>query len=98
MNAVCIARHRFLSEHIGAIFAEIGVRSRAVVGFTDGMRAAREERPLLVVCEYDLLAAAPLSDWERDPLLADIPIIAVSLSLRPQEVHLTNRNGIAGFL
>ena len=98
MRAVCIARHRFLSEHIGAIFSEIGVESRVVVGFDDGMSATREEQPLLVVCEYDLLASAPLAEWERDPLLSGIPIIAVSLSRRPQEVHLMDRNGIAGFL
>src|SRR5690242_1063167 len=98
MRAVCIARHRFLSEHISSIFDAIGISSVPAVGFDEGMRATRAELPDLVICDYDLLVAAPLAQWERDAQLGVVPIIAVSLTRRPEEAHLMDTNGIAGFL
>jgi hypothetical protein len=52
----------------------------------------------VVVCEYDLLATFPLEVWERDDLLRQTPIVAVSLTRRPNEMHLLDVNSIAGFL
>jgi hypothetical protein len=98
MRAVCIARHRFLSEHIVSIFGAIDIVSTPAVGFDEGMRKARAELPDLVICDYDLLVSAPLAEWERDEWLGVIPIIAVSLTRRPEEAHLMDTNGIAGFL
>jgi CheY-like chemotaxis protein len=98
MRAVCIARHRFLSDHICSIFGEVGLECIPVVGFSDGVAAARAQAPDVVICDYDLLVAAPLREWERDPALAPIPIVAVSLTRRPEEAHLVDANGIAGFL
>jgi hypothetical protein len=69
-----------------------------VVGFQEGMTVTRSVFPDVVICDYDLLVAAPLADWERDPLLSEVPIIAVSLTRRPEEAHLADTNGIAGFL
>jgi hypothetical protein len=79
-------------------FDTLGVSSRAVVGLSDAIDAAAEYQPDAVVCDYDLLATIPLDSWERDPLLSRIPVIAVSLTRRPEEVHLLDVNGIAGFL
>jgi hypothetical protein len=45
-----------------------------------------------------LLATLSLEAWERDPLLSRLPVIGVSLTRRPNEVHLLDVNGIAGFL
>lgn len=98
MRAVCIARHQFLSDHIGAVFRDAGLDCEAVVGFHDGLAAARKLCPDVVICDYDLLATAPLDEWESDELLMSVPIIAVSLTRRPDEAHLLDRNGIAGFL
>lgn len=98
MRAVCIARHRFLSEHISSIFNAIGIDSVPAVGFDEGTRLARAEVPDLVICDYDLLVCAPLYEWERDVVLGVVPIIAVSLTRRPEEAHLMDANGIAGFL
>lgn len=98
MRAVCIARHHFLSEHIAAIFRDAGLECEPVVGFQDGQKAARMLCPDVVICDYDLLATAPLDEWERDAELGVVPIIAVSLTRRPDEAHLLDRNGIAGFL
>lgn len=98
MHAVCIARHRYLSEHYRAYFADIGIRAIPAVGFDEGMALARRERAELVLCDYDLLVSAPLDRWERDVTLRGVPIVAVSLTRRPEDAHALDVNGIAGFL
>jgi len=98
MRAVCISRHRILSDHVCSIFRDTGVECQPVVGFQEGMTITRSSFPDVVICDYDLLVAAPLADWERDPLLCEVPIIAVSLTRRPEEAHFVDTNGIAGFL
>ena len=69
----------------------------SVVGIADAIEAARDQRPDIVFCEYDLLATMPLESWERDPFLSRVPVIAVSLTRRSDEMHLLDINNIAGF-
>lgn len=97
MKALCVGRHRYLSEHFGLFFRNLGVETLCVVGIADALAAAREHRPDVVFCEYDLLATGPLDSWEHDPFLSRIPVIAVSLTRRADEVHLLDINQIAGF-
>jgi len=68
-----------------------------VVGVHDAVAAAHYHEPDVVFCEYDLLATVPLEPWERDPLLSRIPVIAISLTRRSDEMHLLDVNNIAGF-
>jgi DNA-binding NarL/FixJ family response regulator len=98
MRAVCIARHQYLTEHLCSIFDEIGIECTGAVGFQAGVEAAQAQAPNVVICDYDLLAAAPLLEWENDPTLAPIPIIPVSLTRRPDETLLIGSPGVAGFL
>ena len=98
MRAVCIARHQYLSDHLCSIFDEIGIECTAAVGFQAGREAAQTHTPNVVICDYDLLVAAPLLEWESDPMLASIPIIPVSLTRRPDEAQLIGSQGVAGFL
>lgn len=98
MRAVCIGRHRYLSDHFCAIFAPVGLDCHAATGVPEGMELARALRPDVVVCDYDLLVAAGLEDWEHDATLAGIPIVAVSLTRRPDEAQSLDGNGVAGFL
>ena len=97
MKALCVGRHRYLSDHFGQFFRRLGVDASCVVGITDAIDAARAERPDIVFCEYDLLATMPLEPWERDPFLSHVPVIAVSLTRRSDEMHLLDINNIAGF-
>jgi hypothetical protein len=97
LKALCVGRHRYLSDHFGQFFQKLGVDTTCVVGVADAVSAAREERPDIVFCEYDLLATAPLEPWERDPFLSSVPVIAVSLTRRSDEMHLLDINSIAGF-
>ena len=97
-TALCVGRHRYLSEHLGTYFRELGLTTTCVVGLDEAVRAAQRQVPDLVLCDYDLLATANLGEWEHDARLAGVPLIAVSLTRRPDEVHLLDINAIAGFL
>jgi DNA-binding NarL/FixJ family response regulator len=98
LSALCIARHCFLSEHIAQYFARMGLITTQAVGLEAAIGVARGASPDLVICDYDLLATIPLEKWERDELLSNIPVVAVSLTRHSQELHLLDVNGIAGFL
>lgn len=98
MRALCTARHRFLSEHFSVWFGALDIECAVAVGLDGAIVEAASFLPDVVLCEYDLLATAPLAAWERDPVLSRTPVIAVSMTRRPTEVHLLDVNGIAGFL
>ena len=98
MRALCIGRHRFLAEHLGTVFGGYGLDTFPAVGLEEAAAAAKRHAPELVLCDYDLLATVPLAQWERDETLSRIPVVAVSLTRRYDEIHLLDVNGIAGFL
>jgi hypothetical protein len=98
MRVLCVARHPFLSDHLCRFFEELGVDTVPCVG-TRGVAAALCIADFdAVICDYDLLATMPMTEWEHDPALAGVPVIAVSLTRHPGEAHLLDVNGIAGFL
>src|SRR4029453_15632701 len=97
LKALCVGRHRYLSDHFGQFFRRLGVDAASVVGIAEAIEAARDQRPDIVFCEYDLLATVPVESWERDPFLSRVPVIAVSLTRRSDEMHLLDINNIAGF-
>lgn len=97
LKALCVGRHRFLSDHFGQFFRKLGVDAATVVGVSDAVAVAHQHVPDVVFCEYDLLATVPLESWERDPLLSRVPVIAVSMTRRSDEMHLLDINNIAGF-
>jgi len=98
MRVLCVGRHPFLSEHLGRFFEKLGVETVPCVGLSDAEELVRQQAPDAVICEYDLLATMSLGRWEADPILAQVPVIAVSLTRHPGEAHLLDINGIAGFL
>ena len=97
MKALCVGRHRYLSAHYGQFFGKLGVDTECVVGISDAIDVARRQQPDIVFCDYDLLATVPLEPWEQDPFLSRVPVIAVSLTRRSDEMHLLDVNNIAGF-
>ena len=98
MRALCVGRHKYLSDHLELFFSELGLETSSVVGLDEAVRAAHRSRPDVVICDYDLLATRPLDAWESDALLAHTPMIAVSITRRPEDVHLLDVNNIAGAL
>jgi DNA-binding NarL/FixJ family response regulator len=98
VQALCVGRHQFLSEHLARVFAEMGLDTAASVGLENAAVDARASRPDVIICDYDLLATVSLATWESDELLSRTPVIAVSLTRRTNEAHLRDVNGIAGFM
>ncbi len=87
-----------LAHHLALRFRAFGAETDAAVGLAAVADIARSFAPDAVVCDYDLLATVSLSEWECDAQLAHVPIIAVSLTRRPEEVHLLDVSNVAGFL
>jgi hypothetical protein len=98
MRVLCVARHPFLSEHLGRYFERLGLDAMPCVGLRDAARLAPKYDVDAVICDYDLLAASSLDDWSTNPSLARRPVIAVSLTRHPGEAHLADADRIAGFL
>jgi len=98
MRVLCIGRHPFLSEHLCRFFESLGVDSIPCVGINEAASLVPAHEPDAIICDYDLLATMSLGDWEQDPTLSKVPVIAVSLTRHPGEAHLLDINGIAGFL
>jgi CheY-like chemotaxis protein len=98
MRALCVGRHPYLSEHLGRFFGNLGVDCTPCVGLAQAIALVPSHDPDAVICDYDLLATASLARWENDPVLAAVPVIAVSLTRHPGDAHLLDVNGIAGFL
>ena len=95
---LCVARHLYISQHLARFMERTDVKTRVAIGLADAAAVARDCRPNVVVCDYDLLATLSLGAWETDELLSRLPIIAVSMTRRPEEVNVLDVNGIAGFL
>jgi hypothetical protein len=98
LRALCIARHSYLSEHLARYFGNMGVLTSEAVGLQSTESGATTPPPDVVICDYDLLASVPLDRWEKDGLLSNTPVVAVSLTRQSEELHLFNSSGIAGFL
>jgi chemotaxis response regulator CheB len=85
MRVLCVGRHAFLSEHLCRVFREVGAECEAAVGATEVLPAAARFDPDVVVSECDLLTPSLLDAWTREPGLAQVPVLAVSLTRRPDE-------------
>ena len=96
MRMLCIGRHEFLSEHLCRFFSEAGTQCEPVVGVADAVKAAGAFEPHVIIAQSDLLSPAVLDAWSRESALADIPVLAVSLTRRPEENISADVGGIAG--
>lgn len=98
MRLLCVARHEYLSIHFCRVFERLGVVARPAVGLEQAVQVASAFQPDAAVCDYDLLVNVPLEAWENDALLSSVPVLAVSLTRRRDEIPLLDVKGIAGFL
>jgi DNA-binding NarL/FixJ family response regulator len=98
LRAVCVARHSFLSEHLARFFAELGVSTCGAVGLESAAQSAIDVAPDIIICDYDVLVNLAAQRLEQNPLLASVPVVAVSLTRHAEELHLLDLDGIAGFL
>ena len=98
MRALCVARHRILSDHLCRFFDALGLDTVPCVGLLEMTDAARAGNADVVICDYDLLTAHPPAGWGDDDAVRGVPILAVSLTRRPDDLPLIDPGEIAGFL
>jgi hypothetical protein len=94
MRVLCVGRHAFLSEHLCRVFGAVGAVCEPVIGTNAVSKAALRFEPQVIVCEGDLLTTAVLESWTRAAELANVPVLAVSLSPRPDDVVPTDLSAI----
>ena len=98
MRLVCVSRHQYLSEHFCRIFGELGVQCEPVVGVAAAGVIAERFEPHLVVVEDSLLSPAVLDEWAALSAMRDVPVLAVSLTRRPEEGLPVSPGDIAGVI
>lgn len=85
MRVLCVGRHTFLSEHFCRVFGEVGAHCEPCVGALEVLSVAARFEPEIVVCDCDVITPALLESWAREPALSDVPVLAVSLTRRPDD-------------
>ena len=98
MRLLCVGRHAYLSEHLCRYFRELGADCTASVGVTQVLHLATGCEPHAIVCDCDLISPALLDEWAAEPSLAGVPLLAVSLTRRPEELPPVELLGVAGVL
>ena len=98
MRVLCVGRHEYLSEHLCGYFRELGAQCEPAVGLERALVIARSFEPHLAVADSELLTASALETWTRDGALREVPLLAVSLTLRPEECASARVSGVAGVI
>jgi hypothetical protein len=93
MRVLCVGRHAFLSEHLCRVCSEAGAECEPAVGATEAFRKAGEFEPHVVVSDSELVTPALLDAWTTEPALADVPVLAVSLTRRTEDPSQPEMNG-----
>jgi len=86
MRVLCVGRHAFLSEHLCRVFGAVGALCEPIIGSASVPGAAARFEPDVVVCEGDLLTQIVLEGWAREAALRDVPVLAVSMTPRADDV------------
>lgn len=95
MRVLCVGRHAYLSEHLCRYFQEAGAECEPAVGAAEALRKAAELEPHVVVSDCDLVTPGLLDSWAREPALAHVPVLAVSLTRKPEESAPAALSGLA---
>lgn len=95
MRVLCVGRHAYLSEHLCRRFRDVGAECEPAVGGAEALRIAADFEPQVVVSDSDLITPALLDSWTKARALADVPVLAVSLTRRPDESSPAELSGLA---
>lgn len=98
MRVLCAGRHAFLSEHLCRVFGDAGAECEPAVGATEVLRKAAEFEPHVVVSDHDLITGSLLEAWAAEPALVDVPVLAVSLTRRPDDASPVDPAGLAAVI
>jgi hypothetical protein len=96
MRVLCVGRHAYLSEHLSRYFRGLGAECEPVVGSAAVASAAERFEPHLVVSDSSLLTPSLLEAWRHTAVLAETPVLAVSLTRRPDDAgpERANEGGV----
>ena len=97
MQLICVGRHRYLSGHIRRFFEALGLQVVATESLDEALRLVPSVAPDVALVDYELLASQPLSAWLADAAAREVPLLAVSLARRPEEM-LLDRSVVVGSL
>lgn len=98
MNALCIGRHRYLSDFLAAYFHDSTLHTTPAVGLAEAERAAQDIAFDVVICEYDLMSPVAVERWSSHPRLCAIPVVAVSLTRSADEAPTVDGAVLALYL
>jgi DNA-binding response OmpR family regulator len=98
MRVLCVGRHAFLSEHLCRVFRDAGAECEPAVGAADALQRAAQLEPHAVVCDCDLITPSLLDSWAGEPALGQVPVLAVSLTRRPEESAPADLSGLAAVI
>ena len=98
MRVLCAGRHAFLSEHLCRVFGDAGAECEPAVGATEMLRKAAEFEPHVVVSDHDLITASVLDAWAAEPALREVPVLAVSMTRRPDDALPVEPAGLAAVI
>ena len=98
MRLLCVARHAYLSEHLCRYFRGLGADCSAAVGVSEALSLVTRYEPHVIVCDCDLITPTLLDEWAVDLRTSDVPLLAVSLTRRPEELPPVELLGVAGVL
>jgi chemotaxis response regulator CheB len=85
MRVLCVGRHAYLSEHLCRYFSTVGAECEPAVGAAEVLPMVARWEPEVVVADFDVLSPALLDAWAREPQMAVLPVLAVSMTRRPGE-------------
>ena len=98
MNALCIGRHRYLSDFLAAYFHDSTLHTTAAVGLAEAEQIAHDMAFDVVICEYDLISPIAVERWACHPMLGAAPVVAVSLTRGADEVPTVDGDALALYL
>jgi DNA-binding response OmpR family regulator len=98
MRLLCVGRHAYLSEHLCRYFRDLGADCAGAVGASDALSLAGDYEPHVIICDCDLITPGLLDEWAAEPRVADVPLLAVSLTRRPEDLPPVELLGVAGVL
>ncbi len=74
----------------------MNIQCETAVGVEGARVVARSFEPHLVVAECELLNPSVLETWSMEGALSDVPVLAVSLTRRPEESLTSEHCGLGG--
>ena len=93
---LCVARHKYLSEHVARLFDGFGVDTCTAVGLREAANVTGAFDAIL--CDYDLLEPLSEEEWHAWPHLAIDRLIVYSMKCRFDEVPPLAVRGAIRFL